>query len=149
MYIIWEAKNNERFNNVKLNVSKSRQRVQNQIYITAHNSTVNSRVSIADFKILNAFNIAIKPPKVRKILEVIWYPPTIGWIKCNCDGSYNHNGLPATCRSLFRDCRDNFLLAFADSVPWMSSYLAKLVVVIRAMEISIEKSWGRLWIETE
>lgn len=46
---------------------------------------------------------------------------------------------PRLSGGLFKDFKGNFLLAFADSVPWSSSYLAEFVVVIRAMEISRER----------
>ncbi|XP_058783649.1 uncharacterized protein LOC131658360 [Vicia villosa] len=117
LYSLWEARNNERFNNTKPNVN---------------------------LVIRRAFNIMIRPARAPNIVEVLWHPPSLGWIKCNCDGAYNHNGLPATCWGLFRDHRGNFLLAFANSVPWRSSFLAEFGVVVRAMEVAIERGWHSL-----
>ncbi|XP_058746959.1 uncharacterized protein LOC131619937 [Vicia villosa] len=149
LYSLWQVRNSERFNNTKPNVNLVIRRVCVQLLSSAHISKATSHISISDFNLLKAFNIKIRPPRAPNIVEVIWHPPSLGWIKCNCDGAYNDNGLSTACGVIFRDHRGNFLLAFADTVPWRSSFLAKFVVVVRAMEVAMEIGRHSLWIETD
>jgi hypothetical protein len=73
-----------------------------------------------EFVILKTFFVLIHSPNapchtpISKItatlliLEIIWNPPIISWIKCNFDGATTGYPGPAACSDIFRD--DNMLM---------------------------------------
>lgn len=68
-------------------------------------------------------------------------------MKCNGDGAYNHNLLPAVYVEIFHNNHGKFLLAFTDQVAWSSSYLVEFYAVIRAMEIAIERVGSSIMVQ--
>lgn len=108
-----------------------------------HKKVTNS--SIHDFSIIKNFKITLHPPKASKIIEVLWLPPTRGWLKCNMNGPYS-NSL-ASCGRFFRDEHQDLFYAFSELVEGSSSLHTELYGIIMAIDITIHFSWNKLWLK--
>lgn len=47
-------------------------------------SSSSASGSMHDFFILKAYEVNIHPTRAPPVKKVIWKPPNLGWIKCNC-----------------------------------------------------------------
>lgn len=59
--------------------------------------------SMVDFSILKYFRVNGHVNKAPKIIQVTWYPPLQGWIKCNTDGACRGSSGLAACGGIFRN----------------------------------------------
>lgn len=50
---------------------------------------------------------------------------------------------------IFKYSKDDFLLAFDELILWKRSLHSELRVVLRAIKITIDRSWSKLWIESD
>jgi ribonuclease HI len=98
---------------------------------------------------LKAFKVGIHHPKAPRILEIIWHPPILDWIKCNTDGSALGSPGPSACGGLFRDNNGNHLGSFADFLGDSIAFLAELSGIMRAIELAFDRGWHSLWIECD
>ena len=74
------------------------------------------------------------------ILEVQWEPPSMGWTKCNSDGTNRGKPGEASCGSIFRDYHGSSKGYFG--VLGISTALeAKLLGAITAMETTLTRGW--------
>jgi len=55
------------------------------------NTTKASSLDMREFAIMKSFRVPIHPPKAPNIVEVIWSPPILNWIKVNTDGAATKN----------------------------------------------------------
>ncbi|MCI17975.1 ribonuclease H protein, partial [Trifolium medium] len=82
--------------------------------------------SISNFTVLKAFKVGTHHPKAPRILEIIWHPPILGWIKCNTDGSALGSPGPSACGGVFRDNNGKHLGSFVDFLGNSNAFLAEL-----------------------
>jgi hypothetical protein len=101
--IIWFCRNQQRFNNKKINVRSTINLIISATTLTGNNSKYAANSSIEDFVLLNAFSVKIKYGRASRIKEVIWQPPMFYWIKCNKDGASMGNPGLASCGGIYRD----------------------------------------------
>ncbi|KAG4925198.1 hypothetical protein JHK87_050738 [Glycine soja] len=80
--------------------------------------------SMVDFSILKSFRVNGHVNKAPKIIQVTWYPPLQGWIKCNTDGACRGSSGLAACggwQRIWLECDSTSEVApFSSvvSVPW-------------------------------
>jgi ribonuclease HI len=103
--------------------------------------------SIRDFSIIKYFNINIHPPKAPQTKEVIWYPPSSGWIKCNTDGAAS--SVTSSCGGIFRNFLADMVCCFAQNTGQGFAFHAELCGAMSAIEIAHSFHWRQLWIETD
>jgi ribonuclease HI len=103
--------------------------------------------SIRDFSIIKYFNINIHPPKAPQIKEVIWCPPSLGWIKCNTDGVAS--SVTSSCGGIFRNFLADMVCCFAQNTGQGFAFHAELCGAMSAIEIAHSFHWRQLWIETD
>jgi hypothetical protein len=96
---------------------------------------------------LKKFNVVIYPPKPVCVKEVIWPPPSPGWIKCNTDGAANST--TSAAGGIFRDSLANFLSCFTENMGGGSAFHSELSVILRETEIAFQRGWKNMWIETD
>jgi hypothetical protein len=100
-----------------------------------------------DFTILKNFSINGHPPKAPSIIEVVWHPPYINWIKCNTDGAATNGN--SACGGIFRNQMVEFLGGFAENTGNNNAFFAELSGVLRAIELAHQNQWLNLWLETD
>nr|KYP62205.1 hypothetical protein KK1_016730 [Cajanus cajan] len=84
-----------------------------------------------------------------QFVEVRWFPPSAGWIKCNTDGAFFTFSSLAACGIIFRDSRANLIGCLVETVLAKSTLEAELLAIIHAIQIARRHGWMALWIETD
>lgn len=102
---------------------------------------------MTDFLILKKFNVNIHPPNAPRILEIIWQPPALHWIKCNTDGSTN--AITSSSGGIFRDKNVDFKLCFSENLGVGNDFFAELCGAMRAIELAKQYNWKNLWLESD
>jgi len=108
---------------------------------------------LENFYVVIFIRSQFKPPflvilfNFTKIIEVIWNPPILHWIKCNTDGSANLN--TSSCEGIFRDKNSKFVLCFAENTGVGNAYHAELSGAMRAIELAAQHNWSSLWLECD
>ncbi|GAU21095.1 hypothetical protein TSUD_10120 [Trifolium subterraneum] len=100
-----------------------------------------------DFTILKRFSINVHLPKAPSIIEVIWHPPYINWVKCNTDGAATND--KSACGGIFRNQMVEFLGGFAENTGNNNAFFAELSGALRAIELAHQNQWLNLWLETD
>ncbi|GAU47557.1 hypothetical protein TSUD_284240 [Trifolium subterraneum] len=147
--LIWISRNNLRFNNVKPSWNSVTALIIAHVSLTGNQTVLSTGSSIADFQILKAFKVNIHPRRAPRIIEVIWHPPILGWVKCNTDGSSLGNPGPSACGGVFRNYRGDFIGCFAISIGTANALKAELWGIIFAIEVAFDRGWKNLWIESD
>lgn len=75
--------------------------------------------------------------------------PSNGWIKCNTNGAFAYDSTVVGSDVIFRNHLGNFVLTYAERFNCVSPLHAEFGVVIKAMEIAINRGWTKLWLETD
>jgi len=102
---------------------------------------------MTEFQILKKFNIAIHPPRVPEIKEVLWTPSMINWIKGNTDGSTSNT--TSACGIIFRDHVADCLLCLSENLGPGDALRAELCGSMRAIEVAHQKNWLNFWLESD
>ena len=147
--IIWFCRNQQRFNNKRINVRAVINLIISATTLTGNNSNCAANSSIFDFVLLNAFSVKINYENAPRIKEIIWQPPVFEWIKCNIDGAAVGNLGPASCGGIYRDNSGEFLGDFAYNLGITNSLNAELNGAMYAIELAAQKGWGHIWLETD
>ncbi|PNX74366.1 ribonuclease H [Trifolium pratense] len=95
--------------------------------------------SISEFVILKALHVNLKFANAPIIKDVLWQPPILNWIKCNCDGASAGNPGNSSCGGVFRNSEAIFCGAFAINLGVQSSLFAELMGAMLAIEIAHQK----------
>ncbi|KAM7517189.1 hypothetical protein LguiA_006772 [Lonicera macranthoides] len=103
--------------------------------------------TVSDLMIIKNFRVQCRPPKAPKIVEVHWYPPLSGWIKCNTDG-LSKNGI-AACGGLFRDSSGHVCGLFVKKLGTGNAYFAEFSAVLIAVEQAALRGWNKVWFEMD
>ncbi|KAF1879035.1 hypothetical protein Lal_00047707 [Lupinus albus] len=111
---IWYCRNQYRFHDKILLVPHALIRIKSSIALSGNSTNLCSSNSIKEFDILRSLNIAINHSKAPKISEVIWKPPSSGWIKVNIDGAAHGAPGHAGGGAIFRDHMGKFVACFAN-----------------------------------
>lgn len=126
-------------------------RVLNQILIeVAFIENITSKMassSIHEFTIIKSFNVKLHPPKAHRIIDVIWRPLNVGWLKCNMDNSFSID--LASFGGMFRKSSGEFVFGFTDMLDCSSSIRAELLGVIKAIDFASSFGWNSIRLETD
>ena len=55
--------------------------------LTGNHTSLPTGNSMTDFTLLKAFKVNCRYRKAPRIIEVLWHPPILNWVKCNTDGA--------------------------------------------------------------
>ncbi|PNX68161.1 ribonuclease H [Trifolium pratense] len=77
--------------------------------------------------------------KAYNIIEVLWHPPLVGWVKCNTDGATHGSPDPSACGGLFRNCHGVHLGSFADFLGQSYAFVVELSGVMCAIEAAFDR----------
>ncbi|KAL5170536.1 putative ribonuclease H protein [Glycine soja] len=90
-----------------------------------------------------------KGPFSHPLIDVLLQPLLLGWLKCNIDGATQGYPGRAAKGGVFRNSLGSFVGTFADLYRVASSFHAKLLAAIKAMEIAYNNGWFHLWLEVD
>lgn len=93
--------------------------IQYEVAFIGNNTNRVANSSVHDFTITKTFKVNLNPPKAPKIVEVVWLPPTNGWLKSNTDVSFDIS--EASSGRLFHNDSGDSIFAF--SSWWMGIFL--------------------------
>lgn len=146
---ILASRNKLKHNNFKPSKRNSINLIQNQTMFSDNKVPNLTSILIADFALIKAFGVQIRPPRAPNITEVLWSPPNLGWVKGNCDNFYCHNTNVNGCGCIFKDTNGDFSLAFIEKLHIGSLFTAEFFAVLRAIGIAMSRGWRKLWIKTD
>jgi ribonuclease HI len=144
---IWFVRNQVRFNNKLIHWKNAISLICSNVSLSGNKTKQVFRNSMTDFSILKKFNVSIHPPRAPSIVEVIWHPPCLNWLKCNTDGAANTT--LSACGGVFRNHNADFVAGFAEFLCNTSSLIAELSGVMRAIELAKANNWQNVWIESD
>ena len=147
--LIWYCRNQKRFADKIVNARTAINLIISGTSLSANSSSLKAFSSISDFVILRAFSVKMNYGNAPKIIEVLWHPPIMQWLKCNIDGASKGNPGPSACGGIFRNSTADFMGAFAFSLGISNSLFAELQGAMIAIEIASQKGWKYLWLETD
>lgn len=110
----WGARNMARFNSGTPSLHFTISKIMSQVAMSGNHSLLPSSSSMHDFKIIKDFKVNIHPPRAPLIKEVIWNPPILDCLKCNCDGAFTQDPPTFGCGGIFRNSKSDFLFAFPE-----------------------------------
>ncbi|XP_058742585.1 uncharacterized protein LOC131615070 [Vicia villosa] len=148
-FFSYKARNKRRFDNQSTHWKTCASSIAARASLVGSLTKRKANNSIQSFSLLKAFDIAISPRSPSNCLEVLWCPPSRGWVKCNTDGVASGSPLFAACGGIFRDEEANHIISFAAYIGLGSPVVAEFMAVIIAIEKAILENWSRLWIETD
>ncbi|XP_019431188.1 PREDICTED: uncharacterized protein LOC109338411 [Lupinus angustifolius] len=146
---IWFCRNQDRFQDKKINFNSAISRIKLAIALSGNQSKLIASNSMRDFNILRSLNVAINYSKAPKIVEVCWYPPLHDRIKINSDGAAMGSPGSAAGGALFRNHRGDFLGGFADFFGIHDALNAELLSAILAINLAHKKGWFSIWLESD
>jgi ribonuclease HI len=146
---IWFSRNQSRFNDKKIHWKLLINLIIVAVSLLGNNSCLKAKSNISEFVLLQKFKVKMNYGNAPKIKEVIWQPPILNWIKCNCDGASLGNPGLSACGGLFRDANSSFLGAFAFNIGISNSLNAELIGAMIAIETAASKGWSYLWLESD
>jgi hypothetical protein len=112
-------------------------------------SCLKGYLNISEFVLLQKFHVKLKFGNAPKIKEVIWQPPILNWVKCNCDGASLGNTGNSACGGILRNVDSSFLGAYAFNIGVSSSLKAELLGAMIVIETAAIKGLSNLWLESD
>lgn len=88
-----------------------------------------------EFTILKASECNINPLKKSIVKEVVWNPPILNWIKCNCDSDAIGSPCICSCGVIFKNHNAQFWGCFVEGLGIENSLTTKLSGVIDAWKL--------------
>ncbi|XP_058733647.1 uncharacterized protein LOC131605290 [Vicia villosa] len=104
------------------------------VRLIGNNTSLHASSSMVDLCLLKSLRILLNYFCAPKIIEVLWQPPVLDWVKCNCDGSFDNNSIG--CGGIF-----------AEPTSDPNSLHAEFSAVFRAIELARDRAWLKLCIE--
>ncbi|GAU51216.1 hypothetical protein TSUD_11730 [Trifolium subterraneum] len=139
---IWFARNQSRFNDKKIHWRSLINHIIAAVSLSGNNSCLKAKSNISEFALLRKFKVKMNYGNAPKIKEVLWQPPILNWIKCNCDGASMGNPGSSACGGLFRDANSSFLGVFSYNIGISTSLNAELIGAMVAIETATSKGWS-------
>ena len=149
LWYIWHARNQIRFESRIFSVAGVCRLVSGHIQASSRLATGHMHNTIRDLCILKSFGACCRSRRIPRMVEVIWHPPSIGWIKINSDGAWKHEEGIGGFGAVFRDYKGHFVGAFASNIDIPSSVAAEVMAVITAIELAWVRDWKHVWLEID
>ena len=103
LWYIWHARNQIRFESRIFSVAGVCRLVSGHIQASSRLATGHMHNTIRDLCILKSFGACCRSRRILRMVEVIWHPPSIGWIKINSYGAWKHEEGIGDFGVVFRD----------------------------------------------
>ncbi|XP_062014448.1 uncharacterized protein LOC133730976 [Rosa rugosa] len=149
LWFIWQTRNRCKFEGIVPNAMHACRMISGYVNTSGRIATGCMFNSIQDLCVVKRFGVPCKPRRAPRIIEVNRHPPLIGWVKINTDGAWKMNSPSAGYGGVFRDYKGEVLGAFSSSLDIPSSVAAKVMVVIKAIELAWVRDWKHVWLEVD
>lgn len=102
-----------------------------------------------EFTILKLLNIIIHPTKMKRNINSLWWPPSLGWITRNTNGATM--GIPHkyACGDIFRNHKSEHINIYYFFIGDGNALVVEFIGEIMAMWVAIDKHWDKIWIEID
>ncbi|PON36219.1 Ribonuclease H-like domain containing protein [Parasponia andersonii] len=104
---------------------------------------------MTDLLILQELWVKSKSRKASIIVEVIWRPPPLPWVKINTDGSTNSSPGFSECSEVFQTHKGFIQESFFISLGICYAFEAELAAAIRTIDFVWKYGWKLLWLESD
>ncbi|XP_057803087.1 uncharacterized protein LOC131018376 [Salvia miltiorrhiza] len=102
-----------------------------------------------DYLTLRSIGVSSRPAPPPEFLSVHWWPPDIGWIKVNTDGSASGSPGLIAGGGVFRDHAATVQGCFHTKGGSGFAFEAELLAAITAIAIAYNRGWHKLWLEAD
>ncbi|XP_058776606.1 uncharacterized protein LOC131650923 [Vicia villosa] len=134
LYQIWQVQNLHRFENKNIHWKTCISNIMAKADLVGNLSRKKADGSLHSFSFLKCFGVNLHPRPPSNTIDVIWYPPARGWMKCNIDGVAVGSPGIAACGGIFRDDQANHILSFSAFLEVGSSIIVEFLAAIYAIE---------------
>ncbi|XP_004297973.1 PREDICTED: putative ribonuclease H protein At1g65750-like [Fragaria vesca subsp. vesca] len=104
---------------------------------------------VQDLRIIKSFGAECRLGRAPRVIEVVWHPPVIRWVKINSDGAWKHAEGVGGFGAVFRDFKGHVLGAFSSNIDIPSSVAAEVMAIIVAIELAWVRDWKHIWLEVD
>ncbi|KAF1892528.1 hypothetical protein Lal_00010994 [Lupinus albus] len=125
-----------RFDELTLSLNQAISRIKVDTALCGKFSRLKAKTSLLEFSILRALNVLVKYSNAPSIIEVVWFPPTLGRIKVNTDGAAHGYPSHADGGEIFRDNAGGVLGCFGNYLGIQHSLYAELFVAFFAIKVA-------------
>ncbi|XP_057811785.1 uncharacterized protein LOC131026023 [Salvia miltiorrhiza] len=103
----------------------------------------------SDYLTLRSIGVASRPAPPPDYVSVHWWPPNIGWIKVNTDGSASGSPGLIAGGGVFRDHTAMVQGCFHTKGGSGFPFEAELLAAITTIAITYNRGWRKLWLEAD
>ena len=147
LWFIWHVRNKIRFDGRTSSIAAVCRLISGHIRAASRLASGPMNNTIQDLCILKSFGASCRLRRAPQVVQVLWHPPSIGWVKINSDGAWKHEEGVGGYGAVFRDFRGHFLGAFAAKIDIPSSIAAEVMAIIMAIELAWVRDWKHIWLE--
>ncbi|XP_057793119.1 uncharacterized protein LOC131009729 [Salvia miltiorrhiza] len=103
----------------------------------------------SEYLTLRSIGVSSRPAPPPDYVSVHWWPPDVGWIKVNTDGSASGSPGLIAGGGVFRDHAAMVRGCFHTKGGSGFAFEAELLAVITAIAIAYNRGWRKLWLEAD
>ena len=149
LWFVWHARNKTRFDGKSFSVASICHLILGHIRAASRLANGPMHNSVQDLRIIKSFGAECRLGRAPRVIEVVWHPPVIGWVKINSDGAWKHAEGVGGFGAVFRDFKGHVLGAFSSNIDIPSSVAAEVMAVIVAIELAWVRDWKHIWLEVD
>ncbi|KAL6177056.1 hypothetical protein ACLB2K_053688 [Fragaria x ananassa] len=149
LWFVWHARNKTRFDGKSFSVASTCRLILGHIRAASQLANGPMHNSVQDFRIIKSFGAECRLGRAPRVIEVLWHPPVIGWVKINSDGAWKHAESVGGFGAIFYDFKGHVLGAFSSNIDIPSLAAAKVMSVIVAIELAWVHDLKHIWLEVD
>ncbi|KAM0956306.1 hypothetical protein ACFX2A_025098 [Malus domestica] len=149
LYCLWTTRNKLCFDDIRPSITAIVRSINFQLLEIDSLNKGNMKNSVKELCILRSIGLSSRPAKSPHVIEVVWKPPFLHWVKENIDGATRGSLRLAGIGGIFRDHFGSCVGCFATSLGVTTSVEAGLHTIIPAVNLAWEKGWHSIWIECD
>ncbi|XP_057811499.1 uncharacterized protein LOC131025725 [Salvia miltiorrhiza] len=150
IWMIWTSRNNAVFEDQEFCAVKVMKVVKTTYKETDNFRKLGFMSNVwSDYLTLRSLEVKSRPAPPPEFVSVFWWPPDIGWIKVNTDGSASAAPGLISAGGVFRDHRAFVCGCFHIKGGSGFAFEAELLAVITAIAIAHGRGWRRIWLEAD
>ncbi|KAI3474487.1 hypothetical protein Pfo_029397 [Paulownia fortunei] len=116
------------------------------LFITGDQARVLWR---GDMEIARSLDFNFPMEKIKKVQQVLWKRPQVGWFKLNTDGAAKGETGQAGAGGVIRDHLGNVAVAYFEFIGNQNSIHAEIFALVKGLELAKGLGISNLWIEMD
>ncbi|KAF1877237.1 hypothetical protein Lal_00012008 [Lupinus albus] len=146
---IWFCRNQAKFEDKNIYLYQVVAKIKREVSLSGQTATTSPSLSLQDLLILTTFNVTINLNMTPSIVEVIWQPPRVDWLKVNTNGAANGSLVPTGGSEIFRDSNGVFIACFASYLEIQDALYAELYSAMKVIHMAYKRGWWTLWLKCD